>query len=202
MESQKEQALHPLLLPLCVLVCGGAMIGVFRLLGKLDDSVLYGAALGCGICILNLFLLRFAMNRAAAAASPQAAQQIAKASVPPRLLLICVAFYLGFTLPVFNPIAVVVPFAFPRLSALLLQGVPPPSASSAIRPPMSSRPLRMKTSERSARSAGTFIGSRRILWGMPPRAPGSPRPAPVFQSKKSPIAIQKGPIPYGSEKRI
>ena len=57
MEPQKEQALHPLLLPLCVLVCGGAMIGVFRLLGKLDDSVLYGAALGCGICILNLFLL-------------------------------------------------------------------------------------------------------------------------------------------------
>lgn len=93
MESQKEQALHPLLLPLCVLVCGGAMIGVFRLLGKLDDSVLYGAVLGCGVCILNLFLLRFAMNRAAAAASPQAAQQIAKASVPPRLLLICVAFY-------------------------------------------------------------------------------------------------------------
>ena len=92
MESQKEQALHPLLLPLCVLVCGGAMIGVFRLLGKLDDSVLYGAALGCGICILNLFLLRFTMNRAAAAASPQAAQQIAKASVPPRLLLICVIF--------------------------------------------------------------------------------------------------------------
>ena len=86
MESQKEQALHPLLLPLCVLVCGGAMIGVFRLLGKLDDSVLYGAALGCGICILNLFLLRFTMNRAAAATSPQAAQQIAKASVPPRLL--------------------------------------------------------------------------------------------------------------------
>lgn len=125
MESQKEQALHPLLLPLCVLVCGGTMIGVFRLLGKLDDSVLYGAALGCGICILNLFLLRFAMNRAAAATSPQAAQQIAKASVPPRLLLICVAFYLGFTLPVFNPIAVVVPFAFPRLSALLLQGVAP-----------------------------------------------------------------------------
>lgn len=83
MESQKEQALHPLLLPLCVLVCGGAMIGVFRLLGKLDDSVLYGAALGCGVCILNLFLLRFTMNRAAAATSPQAAQQIAKASVPP-----------------------------------------------------------------------------------------------------------------------
>ena len=55
MEPQKEQALHPLLLPLCVLVCGGAMIGVFRLLGKLDDSVLYGAALGCGIC-KNLFL--------------------------------------------------------------------------------------------------------------------------------------------------
>ena len=25
MESQKEQALHPLLLPLCVLVCGGAI---------------------------------------------------------------------------------------------------------------------------------------------------------------------------------
>ena len=123
MEPQKEQALHPLLLPLCVLVCGGAMIGVFRLLGKLDDSVLYGTALGCGVCILNLFLLRFAMNRAAAAASPQAAQQIVKASVPPRLLLICVAFYLGFTLPVF--IAVVVPFAFPRLSALLLQGVAP-----------------------------------------------------------------------------
>ena len=72
MESQKEQALHLLLLPLCVLVCGGAMIGVFRLLGKLDDSVLYGAALGCGVCILNLFLLRFTMNRAAAATSPQA----------------------------------------------------------------------------------------------------------------------------------
>lgn len=52
-------------------------------------------------------------------------EQIAKASVPPRLLLICVAFYLGFTLPAFNPIAVVVPFAFPRLSALLLQGVAP-----------------------------------------------------------------------------
>ena len=80
MESQKEQALHPLLLPLCVLVCGGAMIGVFRLLGKLDDSVLYGAALGCGICILNLFLLRFTMTRAAAAASPQAAQHTAPAA--------------------------------------------------------------------------------------------------------------------------
>ena len=54
MESQKEHALHPLLLPLCVLVCGGAMIGVFRLLGKLDASVLYGAALGCGVCMLKL----------------------------------------------------------------------------------------------------------------------------------------------------
>ena len=125
MGPQNEQKLHPLLLPICVLVCGGAMIGVFRLLGKLDNTVLYGTALGCGACILNLLLLRFAMTRAAAATSPEAAQQIAKASVPPRLLLICVPFYLGFTLPVFNPIAVVVPFIFPRLSALLLQGVAP-----------------------------------------------------------------------------
>lgn len=125
MEPQKGQALHPLLLPLCVLVCGGAMIGVFRLLGKLDHTVLYGAALGCGVCIINLFLLRFAMQRSAAAETSQAAQQIANASVPPRLLLICVAFYLGFTLPVFNPIAVVIPFAFPRLSALLLRSTAP-----------------------------------------------------------------------------
>ncbi len=125
MEMQNEQKLHPLLLPLCVLVCGGAMIGVFRLLGKLDNTVLYGAALGCGVCIVNLFLLRFAMRRASAAETPQAAQQIANASVPPRLLLICLAFYFGFTLPQLNPIAVVLPFAFPRLSALLLRGTAP-----------------------------------------------------------------------------
>ncbi len=125
MEMQNEQKQHPLLLPLCVLVCGGAMIGVFRLLGKLDNTVLYGAALGCGVCIVNLFLLRFAMRRASAAETPQAAQQIANASVPPRLLLICLAFYFGFTLPQLNPIAVVLPFAFPRLSALLLRGTAP-----------------------------------------------------------------------------
>ena len=200
MESQKEQALHPLLLPLCVLVCGGAMIGVFRLLGKLDDSVLYGAALGCGICILNLFLLRFTMNRAAAATSPQAAQQIAKASVPPRLLLICVAFYLGFTLPVFNPIAVVVPFAFPRLSALLLQMFFQCLQPQIFAHHIDSSVLLKNLDDRD--EAWIFLFSRRILWGRPPRAPGPPRPAPVFQSKKSPIAIQKGHIPYGTEKRI
>ena len=93
MESQKEQALHPLLLPLCVLVCGGAMIGVFRLLGKLDDSVLYGAALGCGICILNLFLLRFAMNRAAAAqhGASQSDHQSAISTGRARAMLGCTA---------------------------------------------------------------------------------------------------------------
>ena len=37
------------------------MIGVFQLHGKLDHTDLYGAALGCGVCNINLFLLRFAM---------------------------------------------------------------------------------------------------------------------------------------------
>ena len=53
MESQKEQALHPLLLPLCVLVCGGAMIGVFRLLGKLDLLLIKLQSHECllGLCL-------------------------------------------------------------------------------------------------------------------------------------------------------
>ena len=125
MKQQNEQKRSVLLMPFCVLACGCAMLGVFRLLGKLDRSVLYGAALGCGVCIVNLVLLHVVMKRAASAETPEAAQQIIKSGVPARMLLICAAFYVGFTFPAFHPVAVVVPFVFPRLSAMLLSGMVP-----------------------------------------------------------------------------
>lgn len=124
MENEKNYNASSLM-PVFVLILGGAMLAVFRLFGALDRRAIYGAALGCCSCIINLLLLHAVITRASAASSQEEAARIMQRSVPPRMLLVCFTFYFGFTLPIFNPVAVAVPFLFPRLSALLMKGAMP-----------------------------------------------------------------------------
>lgn len=114
------------LMILCILLLSGAMLWVFRLFHVTGNEVLYGTLLGTGCSLLNLILLQLTLSAAGEISSENNdATQLVKRSVTARLLITCICFYIGFTMPLFNKIAVVLPFVFPRLSALLLKNAAP-----------------------------------------------------------------------------
>ncbi len=121
------------------------MLLVFVLLGRFDMTVLLGALLGAFFAVLNFFLMGLSVQRAAdnmngvtlspedenaetdadedtgaeqkqklSPASEKARRQM-QVSYSLRMLMLVAAAVLGLLLPCFHPLAVVIPFLFPRL---------------------------------------------------------------------------------------
>ena len=121
------------------------MVLVFVLVGKFDGTVIAGAVLGTAAATLNFFLMGLSVQKAAAQMTPaeqeadeeQAAEEEKDSSTGTpkkplsdegkqvkkqmqlnytlRMLMLVVVAILAVCLPVFHPIATVLPFLFPRL---------------------------------------------------------------------------------------
>lgn len=98
----------------------GVMLAVLAALGRFDHTALLGAVLGWALAAGNFLLLGITVQRAAAA-DEKRAKNIMQTSYTLRNLLCALGVILGFVVPVFNWVTVILPLFFPRVTILLMQ---------------------------------------------------------------------------------
>lgn len=94
------------------------MQSVFLIIGKWDYTVLLGNLLGIVATILNFFLMGLTVQNALSKEEKDA-KNIMKLSQSGRLFMMFAFALIGYLVPVFNAISVVVPFLFPRIAIML-----------------------------------------------------------------------------------
>lgn len=95
-----------------------ALQSVFLIIGKWDYTVLTGNLLGFVAAVGNFFLMGLSVQ-ASLGKEEKDAKNLMKVSQSLRLLLIFVIALIGYLVPVFNTIAVLIPLLFPRIAVAL-----------------------------------------------------------------------------------
>ncbi len=101
-----------------VLILSALMQAVFLLIGRWDYTVLCGNLLGGGAAVLNFFLMGLGVQKAVTQ-DEQTARSTIKLSQTGRLMMMLGFAVIGLVVPVFHPIAVLVPMLFPRIAIAL-----------------------------------------------------------------------------------
>ena len=91
---------------------------VFLIIGKWDYTILTGNLLGFCAAVGNFFLMGLSVQ-SSLNKDEKDAKSLMKLSQSLRLLLIFIIVVIGYLLPVFNTIAVVIPLLFPRIAVAL-----------------------------------------------------------------------------------
>lgn len=99
-------------------VLSALMQAVFLVIGKWDLTVLWGNLLGGGAAVLNFFLMGLAIQKAVGREEQEIKNQIRLSQTARMLMLFAVAL-VGYLVPVFHVVAVVLPFLFPRISVMV-----------------------------------------------------------------------------------
>ena len=94
------------------------MQSVFLIIQKWDYTVLLGNLLGIVAVALNFFLMGLTVQNAVVKEEKDA-KNLMKLSQTGRLFMMFVFALIGYLVPVFNAIAVVIPFLFPRIAIML-----------------------------------------------------------------------------------
>lgn len=128
-----------------VLVLTAIMLAVFAAMGKMDGTVLLGAAWGAGFSVLNFFLMGLAVQSATEMpVEPRAEAQAAADDDPPekqpltddakrikariqrsytlRMFMMVIAAVVALVAPCFHTVAAMLPMLFPRI-VILFQGI-------------------------------------------------------------------------------
>ena len=95
-----------------------ALQSVFLIIGKWDYTVLLGNLLGFVAAVGNFFLMGLSVQ-SSLGKEEKDAKSLMKLSQSLRLLLIFVIALIGYLIPVFNTIAVLIPLLFPRIAVAL-----------------------------------------------------------------------------------
>lgn len=95
-----------------------ALQSVFLIIGKWDYTVLLGNLLGFIAAVGNFFLMGLSVQ-ASLGKEEKDAKNFMKFSQSLRLLLLFVIAVVGYLVPVFNILAVLIPFLFPRIAVAL-----------------------------------------------------------------------------------
>lgn len=91
---------------------------VFLIIGKWDYTVLTGNILGFVAAVGNFFLMGLSVQ-SALGKDEKDAKNTMKLSQSLRLLLLFIIALVGYLVPVFNILAVLIPFLFPRIAVAL-----------------------------------------------------------------------------------
>lgn len=91
------------------------MQSVFLIIGKWDYTVLLGNLLGYLAAVGNFFLLGLTVQSAVEKEEKEA-KNLMKLSSTLRLLMMFVIAIIGYVVPVFNIIAMIIPYLFPRIA--------------------------------------------------------------------------------------
>ena len=101
-------------------ILSALMQSVFLVLNRWDYTVLLGNFLGLLGSVGNFFLMGLTIQSALEKEEKDAKQTV-KLSQSMRLLMLFAIALVGYLLPVFNIIAVVIPFLFPRIAVAFRQ---------------------------------------------------------------------------------
>lgn len=101
------------------LVLTAVMLGVFALIGQFSLNVLWGALLGLFLVILNFILLAVTLEKATNMQSRGKA--IIATSYTSRMLMLLLGSIFAIVYLKVNPIALVIPYIFPRIAIGILQ---------------------------------------------------------------------------------
>lgn len=91
---------------------------VFLIIGKWDYTVLTGNLLGFATAVGNFFLMGLSVQ-SSLGKEEKNAKNLMKLSQSLRLLLIFVVALIGYLVPVFDTVAVLIPLLFPRIAVAL-----------------------------------------------------------------------------------
>lgn len=96
------------------------MEAIFLVIGKWDLTVLLGNILGAVAAVGNFLLLGLTVQ-SAVLKEEKDARSLIKLSQTLRFFLLIAVAAVGYLVPVFNPVAVVIPLLFPRVAIALRQ---------------------------------------------------------------------------------
>ena len=99
-----------------------AMVGVFAILGKVTDRVIFGAILGAAASLLNYLVMIFSLLRAEKSESPEKAQLKARGNYTLRMLVLLVGLVVALKFGPFDPLATLLPLILMRV-ALMIGGL-------------------------------------------------------------------------------
>ena len=117
MDSRKLVLQETAIITIGQVLCVAAMFGIFALLGKFDQTVLWGGILGGVLAILNFFFMAIGANLAADKAEAdnvKGGKAIIQGSFMLRYLLLIVVLFAGAKRGFCNVIALVLPLVFTR----------------------------------------------------------------------------------------
>ena len=100
------------------LICSILMQAVFLIFSKWDYTVLLGNLLGLIVAVGNFFLMAYTVQKAVEK-DEKGAKSTMKLSQTGRLFALLIISIIGYLLPVFNTIALVIPYLFPRIAVAL-----------------------------------------------------------------------------------
>ena len=98
------------------------MVGVYAVLGKLSQRVIFGAVLGAATSLLNYSVMIFSLLKAAKSDSPERAQLKVRGNYILRMLLLMVGLVVALKFGPFDPLATLLPLILMRI-ALFLGGL-------------------------------------------------------------------------------
>ena len=101
------------------LILSVLMQSVFLIIGKWTVEVLFGNILGAAAAVLSFFLLGLTVQKAVSQDQKRAAATM-KLSQTLRLLMLFAFAIVGYCVPVFNILTVVIPYIFPRIAVAFL----------------------------------------------------------------------------------
>lgn len=107
-----------LFVALLTVVLSVLMQAVFLVIGKWDYTVLLGNLLGAAAAIAN-FLIMGLTVQAALGKEQKDAKNMMKLSQMLRMFMLFAVALIGYLVPVFKLVTVVVPFIFPRIAVAL-----------------------------------------------------------------------------------
>ena len=100
------------------LILSVLMQSIFLIIGKWDYTVIWGNVLGFLAASGNFFLLGLTVQNAVLKEEKEA-KNLMKLSQTLRLLLMFCVAIIGYCFSIFNTIAVVIPYLFPRIAIAL-----------------------------------------------------------------------------------
>lgn len=103
-----------------VLILSAVMQLGFALLGRWEASVLWGNLLGGAYAILNFFLLGLTVQKIAADGDEKKGKTFMQFSYSSRMFGSALIAFIGFAVPVFHWVAVVLPLLFPRITIFFM----------------------------------------------------------------------------------
>ena len=94
------------------------MQSVFLIIGKWTYKCLTGNILGAAAAILNFFLMGITVQKAVLKEEKEA-KNLMKFSQTARLFMMFFFALLGYLIPVFNLLTVIIPYLFPRIAVMI-----------------------------------------------------------------------------------